>query len=345
MDLPEGSHRRYNPLTRDWVLVSPQRLDRPWRGHKQEPVAPVATAYDPTCYLCPGNPRAGGAKNPPYERTFVFDNDFPSLTTGATNHAHTHGLLIAHAEQGICRVLCFSPRHDASIPDLTPAAVRGIVDACVNQFLELGAVPRITHVQIFENRGAIMGASNPHPHCQIWANATVPDIAWREQASQADYLSRRGACLLCDYLSIERDRNDRVVCANDEFTAVVPFWAVWPFEMLVLPNRHVSALDGLTENERNALADILQQVTRRYDNLFDTVCPYSMGFHQRPTDDEAHPEWHLHAHYYTPVLRSAAVHKFMVGYELLASPQRDLTPEVAAATLREAGGKIATMER
>ena len=331
--LSELSHRRLNRLTGDWVLVSPQRLSRPWLGRTEGVGAAPSMPYDPDCYLCPGNARAGAARNPRYESTFVFDNDFPALTREGTAAPVEDGLLLASAEPGICRVVCFSPRHDASIADLSLPALRQVVDVWVDEYRGLGAMPWVKHVQIFENRGTAMGASNPHPHCQIWATATVPDLPSREQGSQAAYKS--GACLLCDYLAIERERSERIVHANRAFTALVPFWAVWPFEMLVLPHRHVAAIDELTDEERTALADMMKQIVTRYDALFDAACPYSMGFHQRPTDDEPHPEWHLHAHYYSPVLRSAAVHKFMVGYELLATPQRDLTPEAAAALLRE----------
>jgi UDPglucose--hexose-1-phosphate uridylyltransferase len=323
-------------LLGEWVLVSPQRLDRPWLGRTEPVAAEKRPAYDPTCYLCPGNFRAGNVRNPPYTRTFVFDNDFPALLPLEPKEPQEPRLLNAEPERGVCRVVCFSPRHDASLPCLSIDELRDVVDIWVEQFGSLGALPWISHVQIFENRGAAMGASNPHPHGQIWANQTVPDIPRREQAALGAHQSRHGSCLLCDYLAEERDSADRLVCANDAFTAVVPFWAVWPFETLVLPHRHVTAIDELSATERAALADILKRVATSYDRLFSAPCPYSMGFHQRPTDGEPHREWHLHAHFFPPILRSAAVHKFMVGYELLASPQRDLTPERAAAMLKAA---------
>ncbi|MBI1874694.1 MAG: UDP-glucose--hexose-1-phosphate uridylyltransferase [Acidobacteria bacterium] len=344
-------HRRYNPLTREWVLVSPQRLERPWLGRIEPSPIETSGPYDPACYLCPGNARAGTARNPTYATTFVFDNDYPALTPWAASEPANPesripnpdrdllppGLLAARAEAGICRVVCFSPRHDVSVPRMTVEELGQVVDVWVDQFGELGALPWVAHVQIFENRGAAMGASNLHPHCQIWASATIPGVPEREQLSLGDHCSARGSCLLCDYLAAERDHSDRVVCANDLFTAVVPFWAVWPFEMLVVSNRHATGLDELLAAERLALADILKRVTTRYDNLFEAPCPYSMGFHQRPTDGRPHAEWHLHAHFYPPVLRSATVNKFMVGYELLATPQRDLTAEIAATRLREVG--------
>jgi UDPglucose--hexose-1-phosphate uridylyltransferase len=331
-----SSHRRLNPLTGDWVLVSPHRLSRPWQGRTEPLETPAAPTYDPGCYLCPGNARAGAARNPEYERTFVFDNDFPALTIeGDYSVTADDPLIVSHPERGICRVVCFSPRHNATIPALSLAEMREVVDVWTEQYRELGAIPWITHVQIFENRGASMGASNPHPHCQIWANAEMPDLPRKEYLSQVTYAQARGNCLLCDYLATERRREERIVCANDSFTALVPFWAVWPYETLLLPNRHITALDELDDREKTAMAELIQDLVRRYDRLFETECPYSMGFHQRPTDGAAHDAFHLHAHYYPPVLRSAAVHKFMVGYELLATPQRDVTPELAAAALRE----------
>jgi UDPglucose--hexose-1-phosphate uridylyltransferase len=335
--IEDRPHRRFNPLLREWVLVSPQRLARPWLG-RIEPVAPESRpAYDPTCYLCPGNVRAGDVRNPPYEHTFVFDNDFPALTMERALdelRRFEDRLLIAEPESGICRVVCFSPRHDLSLPWLSIPELRRVVDAWVEQLKDLAAYPEISYVQIFENRGAAMGASNPHPHGQIWASSSVPDIPTREQVSLERYRAERGACMLCDLLSQERRRGERIVVSNGAFTALVPFWAVWPFETLVLPHRHVTGLDELTNEERTALADILKTLTSRYDALYSAACPYSMGFHQRPVD-AAHPEWHLHAHFFPPVLRSAAIHKFIVGYELLATPQRDLTPERAAAMLRD----------
>jgi UDPglucose--hexose-1-phosphate uridylyltransferase len=268
----------------------------------------------------------------------VFENDFPALTSEDTGpiEPDTSGLLVARADRGICRVICFTPRHNAALPDLSPLEARAVIDTWSDQYAELGAQRWITHVQIFENRGAAVGASNPHPHCQVWANAEVPVIPAREGTSQLAYLLSTKRCLLCDYLAVERERRDRVVWSNDGFTALVPYWAVWPYEMLLLPHRHVTGLDAFDDSERSAFAEAVQTIVRAYDRLFDAECPYSMGIHQRPTDAAPHDAWHLHAHYYPPVLRSASVHKFMVGYELLAMPQRDLTPELAAAALREA---------
>ena len=249
----------------------------------------------------------------------------------------TAGLLVGKAEQGICRVMCFSPRHDLTVPRMSLLELRGVVNRWVEQFSALGQIPWVNHVQIFENRGEMMGASNPHPHCQIWANASLPNLPTRELASFREYRAEKYSCLLCDYLKLELQLNVRVVCQNDAFAVVVPFWAVWPFESLVLSKRHLASIDQLSGEERNLLGDIMRRITVRYDNLFETAFPYSMGFHQKPTDGGTYEEWHLHAHYFPPLLRSATIQKFMVGYELLGTPQRDVTPENAANRLLEAG--------
>ena len=335
LDWKRDPHRRYNPLTREWVLVSPHRTARPWQGQVEESGVARQPEYDPQCYLCPGNARAGGVRNPAYTSTFVFDNDFAALKPDTPpGRFEQDGLLIAEAEPGLCRVVCFSPRHDLTIANMEPADLRRVVDMWAGQFAELGAMPLIRHVQIFENRGAMMGASNPHPHCQIWSNYSIPNEVAKESASQAAWSAGRGSCLLCEYTRLEQSSGDRVVEENDTFLAVVPFWALWPFEIMVLPKRHVTAMDGLGDAERDGLADILKRTTARYDRLFQASFPYSMGFHQRPTDGAPHDEWHLHAHFYPPLLRSAAVRKFLVGYEMLAAPQRDITAEVAAERLR-----------
>jgi len=333
------SHRRFNPLRREWVLVSPQRTARPWQGQIERPSEAPPPEYDPSCYLCPRNPRAGGAVNPDYKTTFVFDNDFPAVSESGGRAEEMigepdHDLLLAQPETGVCRVLCFSPRHDLTLSRMDPQAIRGVVDAWIDESQRLGARRDIGYVQIFENRGAAMGASNPHPHCQIWATASVPNEPAREQASFEAHREEHNRCLLCDYIAIELDRSERIVCRTDAFVALVPFWAVWPFETLVLPRRHARALDDLDGRERDGLGDILKRLTARYDNLFSTRFPYSMGFHVRPSDGASHDEWHMHAHFYPPLLRSATVRKFMVGFEMLGTPQRDLTAEDAAARLR-----------
>jgi UDPglucose--hexose-1-phosphate uridylyltransferase len=328
-------HRRYNPLAREWVLVSPHRTERPWQGQVETVPEARLPAYDPDCYLCPGNRRARGQRNPDYNGTFVFDNDFPTMVPETPPAQFDRaGLLAAETEPGICRVLCFSPRHDLTLARMEPAAIRGVVDAWAEQFAELGRLPQIRHVQIFENRGEMMGCSNPHPHCQIWANATIPDRVAAETAAQQAHLARRGRTLLAEYLELERDSGQRIVFETEHFAVLVPFWAVWPFETMILPKRHVTGLDELDPAERDSLAEALRRITTRYDNLFQVSFPYSMGFHQRPTDGAPHPEWDLHVHFYPPLLRSATVRKFLVGYEMLALPQRDITPETAAERLR-----------
>ena len=329
------AHRRFNPLTREWVLVSPHRTQRPWLGEVEKTPPAQPPEYDPGCYLCPGNARAGGVRNPKYADTFVFDNDYPALLPDAPDAAiDESGLIVARTEAGICRVVCFSPRHDLAIPRMDAAQLRALVDVWVEQYRSLAAVAWIRHIQIFENRGSLMGTSNPHPHCQIWANASIPNEPAKEQAALQAYHGGRSACLLCDYLELELRLGHRLVCQNDAFAVLVPYWAVWPFETLLLSKRHLGTMDELSATERDLLGDILKRLTIRYDNLFETAFPYSMGFHQRPADGELHPEWHLHAHYYPPLLRSASVRKFMVGYEMLAAPQRDISAEAAADQLR-----------
>jgi len=333
--LPAAPHRRLNRLTGEWLLVSPHRTARPWQGQVEETPPADRPAYDATCYLCPGSTRATGAVTPAYPSTFVFDNDFAALLPDPVEHGKGPGdLLVAETERGICRVVCFDPRHDLTLAGMATPAVRQVVDTWAEQYLELGSIPWVSHVQIFENRGATMGASNPHPHGQIWANEQLPNEPTKELAQQRAYTAERGSCLLCDYLEVEIRTGHRTVFRNEEFVALVPFWAVWPFETLVLPRHHHGALPDLADVERDGLADILRRLTRGYDRLFGVEFPYSMGFHQRPTDATAYPELHLHAHFYPPLLRSATIRKFMVGYELLGQPQRDITAESAAERLR-----------
>ena len=335
LDVTQHPHRRFNLLNGSWVLVSPHRTERPWQGQVEKTAPDVRPAYDPGCYLCPGNSRAGGARNPPYTSTFVFDNDFAALLPGTPDATvDREGLLIAAGEPGICRVGCFSPRHDLTVARMSVPDLTLVVDVWAAQYADLGRQPGIDHVQIFENRGDMMGASNPHPHCQIWASRSVPTEVAAEQREQSAWNARRGSCLLCDYLALERASGERLVCENESFAALVPFWAIWPFETMLVSKRHMTAMDEFDGLERERLADILKRVTTRYDNVFAAPFPYTMGFHQRPTDGAAHPEWHFHAHYYPPLLRSATIRKFMVGFEMLGMPQRDITAEGAAARLR-----------
>jgi len=330
-------HRRFNPLTREWILVSPHRTRRPWQGQVEAAAATEILKYDPACYMCPGNKRSTGDVNPSYQNIFVFDNDYPALLPGRESaKINHHDLLVAETESGICRVICFSPRHDLTLSGMDEQDIRTVIDCWAGQFRELGARPEIQYVQIFENRGAMMGASNPHPHCQIWSTTSLPNIPKAEQDSQTAYRKEKNSCLLCDYYTVESSAQLRMVVQNEHFLAVVPYWAVWPFETMIVSKRHLGAIDELGSNERDALGNILKRLTTRYDNLFQTSFPYSMGFHQRPTDGHEHPEWHFHAHFFPPLLRSATVRKFMVGFELLGMPQRDFTAETSAESLRAA---------
>jgi UDPglucose--hexose-1-phosphate uridylyltransferase len=332
----DDPHRRLNVLTGEWVLVSPHRMKRPWQGQIEKLPPVVRPPYDPTCYLCPGNARAGGQRNPEYTGTYAFDNDFAALRPdGVARAQNTDDLLVARQEPGICRVICFSPRHDLSLPQMEVPAIRGVVDLWAEEYERLGARPDIGHVQIFENKGEVMGSSNPHPHGQIWAQQSVPLQPARETEHQLAHHERHGRTLLEDYLRLELELGERIVCANDAWVALVPYWAVWPFEALVVSRVPIPHLGHLEARERDLLADIIKQLTGRYDRLFGVSFPYSAGIHQAPTDGAPHPEWHLHMHFYPPLLRSATVRKFLVGYEMMAEAQRDLTPEAAAARLRE----------
>ena len=341
MKLTEDPHRRLNALTNEWVLVSPHRATRPWQGEVAPAHAAPEPSYDPECYLCPGNLRAGGVRNPAYSDTFVFENDFAALKPGTVEQRldiESRGLLVAEAEPGICRVMCFSPLHHLTLATMELMQIEVVVRAWIEQFRELGALEQIRHVQIFENRGAMMGASNPHPHCQIWATASIPEVPSKELLSQQIYWKAHGQCLLCDYVDLEQRHKVRIVCQNEGFVAVVPFWAVWPFEILVCSRRHLRSMSEFSADEVVSLSQILRQVTSTYDKVFQVPFPYSMGFHQAPTDQDDHPEWHFHAHFYPPLLRSATIRKFMVGFEMLGTPQRDITPEAAAVQLRILSG-------
>lgn len=326
-------HRRRNALTGDWVLVSPHRMKRPWQGKQETPARETRPAYDPKCYLCPGNERAGGEQNPPYTGTYVFDNDFAAILPDRGPDPEDEGdLMRAEPVSGTCRVICFSPRHDWTLPEMPLPAIRGVVDVWAAQTEELGA--RYRWVQVFENKGEIMGCSNPHPHGQIWSSDSLPNEAAKEDRQQREYHQAHGAPLLLDYLDRESRENERLVVDNEHWAALVPYWATWPYEILLLPRRPVRRLPELDGTERDALADILKRLLTRYDNLFEVSFPYSMGWHGAPGKEGDDAHWQLHAHFYPPLLRSATVKKFMVGYEMLAEAQRDLTPEQAAERLR-----------
>ncbi|SMO61902.1 UDPglucose--hexose-1-phosphate uridylyltransferase [Fodinibius sediminis] len=340
LDLASDPHRRLNPLTGEWIQVSPHRSKRPWQGRTEEKPEQQKVEYDPDCYLCPGNERAGDARNPDYESTFVFTNDFSALKPDTPSEiSNTENLLVARGEKGICRVICFSPRHDLTLPEMEPARIREVVELWTTEYEELGKREYINYVQIFENKGAIMGCSNPHPHGQIWAQETIPDEPAKELMRQSDYYEEHGTTLLGDYLKLEREREERLIVENDYFAVLVPYWAFWPFETLVISRRPFAGFTGMTEEEKDGLADIIKQITVRYDNIFEVSFPYSAGFHPAPTDGRKHPEWHFHLHFYPPLLRSATVKKFRVGYEMLGNPQRDITPEASARLLKEMPGK------
>ena len=332
MTLKDHPHRRFNPLKNEWVLVSPHRNKRPWQG-KSESLPPAQKPkYDPDCYLCPGNMRANGEKNPNYKGPYVFPNDFPALLETKSNQAATDGLFRSEPVSGTARVICFSERHDLTLAELPASDIRQVVNLWADQTDELGR--RYKWVQIFENKGEVMGCSNPHPHGQIWASDFIPNEAAREDEGQAEHVKKTGQNLLLTYADSEAKDGTRTVVENKDWIAVVPYWATWPFETLLLPKRHRKRLTDLASPERKSLAEALKLLCTKYDNLFETEFPYSMGWHGAPHVGKSTDHWQLHAHFYPPLLRSATVRKFMVGYEMLAEAQRDLTAETAAAQLR-----------
>ena len=327
-------HRRYNPITDEWILVSPHRTKRPWRGQIEKIPPEDKPSYDPDCYLCPGNERAGGERNLNYNSTFVFTNDFRALLPDSpSSGVNLHQLLKTQDIHGTCRVICFSPRHDLTLPEMAVTDIRKVIDVWAEQVVELGRFYR--WVQIFENKGAMMGASNPHPHGQIWASDQLPSEPAKEDAHQRTYANENGRVLLINYAALETKQQDRIVVESQHWLALVPFWANWPFETLLLPRAHVLRLPDLNDEQRDDLAFILKTLLTKYDTLFETSFPYSMGWHGAPITEGENTHWQLHAHFYPPLLRSATVKKFMVGFEMLAEAQRDLTAEQAAARLRD----------
>jgi UDPglucose--hexose-1-phosphate uridylyltransferase len=335
MSIANSSHRRLNPLTGQWILVSPHRTLRPWQGRQEQSPDKASQRFEPDCYLCPGNERAGGHINAEYDDTFVFDNDFSALAKGGLSAVvsdRSDRLFQQKAVEGACRVVCFSPRHDLTLAQLPLREMECVIETWSEQTKELGR--HYEWVQIFENKGEIMGCSNPHPHGQIWASNQIPDIPGVEASRQAEYKKESGGVLLLDYLQRELQSPERIVVETLHWVAVVPYWATWPYETLLMPKRHVQRLPDLSLEERSDLADALKRLLARYDNLYETSFPYSMGWHGAPFVEQDTSHWQLHAHFFPPLLRSASVRKFMVGYEMLAESQRDITPEQAAKRLR-----------
>ena len=334
MDFNNTPHRRKNILTGEWVLVSPHRTKRPWQGKKDKPQEVERLEYDPKCYLCPGNERAGGAKNPNYTGTYSFQNDFAALLEGP-EETFKDGLLEAESESGICKVICYSPNHSLTLPLMEVNDIVEVIRLWQQEYTALGSDPNINHVQIFENKGAIMGCSNPHPHGQIWAQRSIPQEVQKKVVRQKSYWEKNNSSLLGDYIQQELNSKERIVLENESFVALVPYWAVWPFETMIIPKRHVTSVLELSQQEVSDYASLLKALITRYDNLFETSFPYSAGIHQAPTDGKDNSHWHMHMSFYPPLLRSVEVKKFMVGYEMFANPQRDITAEQAAQRLRE----------
>lgn len=334
-DLKGHSHTRLNILTGDWILVSPHRMKRPWQGKVEDTSTDDRPAYDPKCYLCPGNKRVDGTNNPDYNEPYSFINDFSALLANTPSGGYDEeGLLTAKSESGICKVICFSPQHNLTLPQMSVEEIEKVIELWQKEFKELSSNPSIKYIQIFENKGEIMGCSNPHPHGQIWSSSSIPLELSKETIQQKNYFDKHQTSLLSAYIKLELKKKERIVSENDDFVALVPFWAVWPYETMIVSKRHIQDVTQFNVQEKRSFAIILNQLTAKYDNLFNISFPYSAGMHQAPVNDGLHPEWHWHLHFYPPLLRSATVKKFMVGYEMLANPQRDITPESAAEKLR-----------
>ncbi|MDT0622312.1 UDP-glucose--hexose-1-phosphate uridylyltransferase [Croceitalea vernalis] len=333
-NLQDYSHKRYNILTGEWVLVSPHRAKRPWQGQNEAISNKQRPSHDSTCYLCAGNTRINGEKNPKYEDVFVFTNDFAALQSASPSFSLNEGLFKAKSEQGICKVICFSPDHSKSLANMDVASITKVVEVWQKEYKELGAIDFINYVQIFENKGAVMGCSNPHPHGQIWSQSELPNEVEKKNQRQKAYFSENNSSLLGDYLTQELKAKERLIYQNDDFAVVVPFWAVWPFETMIIPKRVAANINQLSSTERTSFAKAISKTTKAYDGLFNCSFPYSSGIHQSPTNQEANEHWHWHMSFYPPLLRSATVKKFMVGYEMFGSPQRDITAEQAAGRLQ-----------
>ncbi|MEC4004577.1 UDP-glucose--hexose-1-phosphate uridylyltransferase [Flavobacterium sp. SUN052] len=332
----EHPHRRYNPLLDEWILVSPHRAKRPWQGQKETLPEDNRPEHDENCYLCSGNMRSNGIKNPEYTDCFVFENDFSALLQEEVFFENKSSTLFqAKPERGINKVVCFSPKHNVTIPEMEISEIEKIVQIWKMQYIELGSNDFINYVQIFENKGSVMGCSNPHPHGQIWAQSSLPSQVEKTQRSLRSYYDKNKTSLLKDYLEQELKFKERIVIENDHFVVLVPYWAIWPYETMIISKRHFGNIIAMNNEESLAFASILKGITVKYDNLFETSFPYSSGIHQAPTDRVIHPEWHFHMHFYPPLLRSATVKKFMVGYEMLGEAQRDISPEQSAKILRE----------
>jgi len=335
MELYTNPHRRFNILTGEWVLVSPHRTKRPWQGKTEKVARDERPKYDESCYLCPTNERMGGSVNPDYKNPFSFVNDFSALLADVKHENISEGLLLAESESGICKVVCFSPDHSLTLPIMTQKDIVKVISLWQHEYLELGAMENINHVQIFENKGDIMGCNNPHPHGQIWAQRSIPQEVQKKAIQFKTYWEKHQRSLLEDYVTQELEFGVRIVLENEHFIAIVPYWAVWPYETMIVPKKKRAHIGQLNEVEKKDFSEIIKTLTIKYNNIFETSFPYSSGIHQAPTDGEEHPEWHFHMSFYPPLLRSATVKKFMVGYEMFANPQRDITAELAAETLKE----------
>jgi len=334
-DLQDYSHKRFNILTGEWVLVSPHRTKRPWQGQNEAPSNEVRSSYDKTCYLCPGNTRINGEVNPNYKDTYVFTNDFAALQSDSKSFQINDGLLQAQSETGICKVICFSPDHSKSLADMDVESIQKVVETWQHEYQALGSDPNINYVQIFENKGAVMGCSNPHPHGQIWSQSTLPNEVEKKDRNQQVYYNYKKSSLLGDYLKQELEKQERIIFENESFAVLIPFWAIWPFEAMIIPKAHQKDILEMSNLETTQFAEAISVLTKAYDKLFNTSFPYSSGIHQAPTDGRENDYWHWHMSFYPPLLRSATVKKFMVGYEMFGSPQRDITAEVAVKWLRD----------